>query len=179
VNATNPSNWEWQVPGNGGFMYNWGENADISFTSGTYQVVVRASNTCGWGPYCVINVNASSTGSYSIAYPNPAVDVLNVEIGDNTVSPESAQAAVAPLTTGIDVAAASLIFATDNQSKSADPAYDIRLYNGYVTQLLQATAKKGGKVKFNVSSLPNGTYYLHIYDGINPQPEKQQIIVKH
>jgi len=179
VNATNPSNWEWQVPGNGGFMYNWGENADISFTPGTYQVVVRASNTCGWGPYCVINVNASSTGSYSIAYPNPAVDVLNVEIGNNTVSPESAQAAVAPLTTGIDAAAVPLIVTDGNQSKSADPAYDIRLYNGYGSQLFQATAKKGGKVQFNVSILPNGTYYLHIYDGINPQPEKQQIIVKH
>ena len=52
--------------------------------------------------------------------------------------------------------------------KPVDPAYDIRLYNGYGTQLLQSTAKKGEKIQFNVSSLPNGTYYLNIYDGINP-----------
>ena len=32
---------------------------------------------------------------------------------------------------------------------------------------------------FNVSALPNGVYYLHIYDGVNNTPEIQQIMVEH
>ena len=32
-------------------------------------------------------------------------------------------------------------------------------------------------VSFN--SLPNGTYYLHIYDGVSEKPIMQQIVVEH
>jgi hypothetical protein len=56
--------------------------------------------------------------------------------------------------------------------------YDIRLYNGQGNLLRQA-ASQGEKVEFNVGSLPNGIYYLHVYDGINEKPEKRQIVVQH
>jgi len=45
--------------------------------------------------------------------------------------------------------------------------------------LRQTSAKKNGKVQFNVANLPDGTYFLHIYDGINAQPNMQQIIINH
>ena len=33
--------------------------------------------------------------------------------------------------------------------------------------------------QFNVSNLPNGIYYLHVYDDVNSNPEIQQIMVEH
>ena len=57
-------------------------------------------------------------------------------------------------------------------------AFDVRLYDGYGAMLRNAKTN-GGKIEFNVENLPNGTYYLHIYDGVSSKPEMQQIIVQH
>jgi len=43
----------------------------------------------------------------------------------------------------------------------------------------QVTASSGTSVQLNVSDLPNGNYYLHIYDGISDKPQIQQIIIAH
>ena len=56
--------------------------------------------------------------------------------------------------------------------------YDIRLFNIMGT-LLRHTRSAGEKVEFNVANLPNGVYYLHIYDGVSSKPVMQQIIVEH
>ena len=58
------------------------------------------------------------------------------------------------------------------------PAYDVRLYDGQGNLLRQQSAA-GGTVWFNVSNLPDGVYYLHIYDGINVKPEMHQVVVQH
>jgi hypothetical protein len=79
-----------------------------------------------------------------ISYPNPTVDILNIEI----------------------------------EYESTDINYDIMLYdsNGNMRRQQQT---QGGIVQFDVSNLPNGTYYLHIYDGINEMPEMRQIVIEH
>ena len=56
--------------------------------------------------------------------------------------------------------------------------FDIRLLDIQGNLLRQATSK-GGKTEFNIADLPNGAYYLHIYDGVNNTPEIQQIMVEH
>ena len=45
--------------------------------------------------------------------------------------------------------------------------------------LLRQAATKGGAVQFNVSNLPDGIYYLHVYDGVSEKPEMQQIVIEH
>jgi hypothetical protein len=65
-----------------------------------------------------------------------------------------------------------------NISINGKSASDIRLYDAYGTLLRQAKTGSG-TVQLNVSNLPNGLYYLHIYDGINKTPEVRQIMVKH
>ena len=60
----------------------------------------------------------------------------------------------------------------------APPTYDIRLYDGQGNILRQQKAQ-GGTVQFNVSALPDGIYYLHIYDGVSETPEMHQIMVEH
>ena len=57
-------------------------------------------------------------------------------------------------------------------------AFDVRLYDGHGAMLRNAKTN-GGKIEFNVENLPNGTYYLHVYDGVSSKPEMQQIIVQH
>jgi hypothetical protein len=66
----------------------------------------------------------------------------------------------------------------DTKAQGANLTYDVRLYDGQGNLLRNAT-NKGGTVQFNVSALPDGIYYLHIYDGINSTPEMQQIVVQH
>jgi len=79
----------------------------------------------------------------TIAYPNPATNVLNVEILDEE----------------------------KNQN------YDIRLYDSQGI-LLRQKSTKGRKVEFNVDDLVNGIFYLHIYDGVNENPEIQQVLIE-
>jgi hypothetical protein len=56
--------------------------------------------------------------------------------------------------------------------------FDIRLLD-MLGNLLHQTFTKGGTVEFNVNNLPDGLYYLHIYDGVNEKPEMQQVLVQH
>ena len=58
------------------------------------------------------------------------------------------------------------------------PTYDVRLYDSQGNILRQQKAQ-GGTVQFNVSTLPDGIYYLHIYDGVSETPEMHQIMVEH
>jgi hypothetical protein len=57
-------------------------------------------------------------------------------------------------------------------------SYDIRLYNSLGNMCRQAKATSG-TVEFSASNLPDGIYFLIIYDGSAPKPEVHKIIVKH
>jgi hypothetical protein len=63
-------------------------------------------------------------------------------------------------------------------SAGSTKAYDIRLYDEQGNLQRQSTTK-GGTVQIDVSNLPNGTYFLHIYDGVSKTPQMQQIVVEH
>ena len=98
----------------------------------------------------------------SLAYPNPVSDILNIET--------DAQAA-APATQSIQSTAGII-------KNTSAATYDIRLYDEH-GKLMRQKKAKSGKVQFNVSHLPNGNYYLHIYNGVSEKPEIHQIMVKH
>ena len=89
----------------------------------------------------------------SFAYPNPVDNILTVDI--------DAFAAANPAL-----------------SSSARITYDIRLYDGQGNMLRQQRAGSG-TVQIDVSTLPNGMYYLRIYDGVNATPFVTTIIVQH
>jgi len=67
---------------------------------------------------------------------------------------------------------------SDSKTQGSNFTFDVRLYDGQ-GNLLRQTSTKGGTVEFNVSNLPDGTYYLHIYDGVSSTPEMKQIFVEH
>ena len=89
-----------------------------------------------------------------IFYPNPASGMVNIKI--DTERYENASNA---------------------RGVNMDPTYDIRLYNGQ-GNLVRNTTTKSDKTQLNLSGLPNGVYYLHVYDGISGKPEVKQIIVQ-
>ena len=61
-------------------------------------------------------------------------------------------------------------------SKTQD-TFDVRLLDAQ-GNLLRQTFTKGGTVEFNVADLPIGFYYLHVYNGVDSNPEVHQIMVE-
>jgi hypothetical protein len=123
----------------------------------TYWIDVSASTACGTD-YSFIEVSVNPPFSPSPPpFPNPVNDVLNFEIDQQAISR-----------------------AKSNQQTGtkSDPTFDLRIYDGQGNLLRQQSAK-GGIVQFNVTNLPDGIYYLHIYDGVSQKPEMQQIMVQH
>jgi len=115
-----------------------------------YTCQSYTSYTCISCPSCQF-VNKSASASF--AYPNPVDDVLFVDI---------------------DAAAGQFAPGVQRQA----PTYDVRFYDGQGNLLRQQKAR-GGTVEFNVSNLPDGMYYLHIYDDAGSKPIMETIMVQH
>ena len=159
---TAPSSFQFTVTSNSGGGYyllhndndaNWRHTANIIFyDNGQYVVSSRACNACGWSGWYNIFVQSGRGAIAAFAYPNPADNVLYVDLD---------------------------IFAQANPSPLIlVPTYDVRLYDGSGNMVLQQRAQ-GGILQFDVSRLPDGFYYLIIYDGSNSNPVTQTIIVRH
>ncbi|MCL2598248.1 MAG: serine protease, partial [Paludibacter sp.] len=56
-----PKSFEWVLNpmSSGCFIYNYGENADVSVVAGNYQLLCRATNTCGTGNYYGISISTA------------------------------------------------------------------------------------------------------------------------
>ena len=105
-------------------------------------------------------VTATGGRSPSV-YPNPASDILNIEIDQEIVD-----------------AVKALLQASGAKYSNNEPVFDIRMYNIF-GNTVRSTTTNGGTVQFDVSVLPDGFYYIHIYDGVSNKPEKHAVIVKH
>ena len=102
-------------------------------------------------PLKVCGRGAFYTASYIIVFHNPVNDILTV---------------------GIDADAARTLL-----SVKESLIFDVMLYD-VQGNLLEQISSKGGTVLFNTSSLPDGVYLLHVFDGINRTPETKVIIIE-
>ena len=159
-------NYFYTVPILSGATYSWENGGEMTVSSGgnsaaaIYNVPQGVSSGYDYIG-CTITMNGvgyyvykmvdivCNSPSPSNVYPNPVKDNLTVEIDDRS-----------------------------SQRQAGSPTYNIRLYDG-MGNLLRQTTTKSSTAQFNVNSLPNGVYYLHIYDGISATPEVQQIMVQH
>jgi len=163
-------------------IYRWDiisvDGVTLSFTSGSDNnfVEIWFSDDGGWAridaflyqhpygysphPTIEYRIGTISCGRSLpvIVYPNPVSgDILTIELE-----------------------AKALVRTKHMQSHTRDaqePVFDIRLYDGQ-GNLLRQTFTKSNTEQFNVSNLPAGLYYLHVYDGISDKPEIKQIIVE-
>lgn len=72
----------------------------------------------------------------------------------------------------------SVLTVTLGSFSSLSSSYNIKLYNANGVAVRQVTSQ-GENVELDVSTLPNGYYYLHIFSGNDPQPDMRIIIVQH
>jgi len=98
---------------------------------------------------CSKGSSQPSGGSGLLVYPNPASGIVRIEIEEETSS-----------VVGIA------------------RAYDVRLYNLQGNMLMQEKTTSS-MVEFDVSGLPNGVYMVYVYDGENPYPLMQPLVVEH
>jgi len=146
-----PTSYSWFLNNSTSNIYNYGNWAKSYFyNEASYAVSAQAINVCGTGDLAYLYPIWATYYSPSPPYPNPTSDVLNVEVGQSSVE----------------------------KSQGANFTYDIRIYDGQ-GNLLRQTSSKGGTIQFNLSNLPDGLYYLHIYDGVSEKPEIKQIEVAH
>ena len=78
---SSPTNYYWTTsPSSGVTIYPDGRYASMSFAnSGTYQVVARAQNSCGWSDYFITYVDVTD-GYYLAISPNPTTTEATIEL---------------------------------------------------------------------------------------------------
>jgi len=158
-------------------IYKWevlvGENYTLSIPSGTDSHSVQVSfspNDDG-----LLRMDAYQYTSYGLS-PHPTVEYRIYAGCGRGSSPLKVYPNPVSNILTIDVNALVLLSPVDKNSRSS-PSCDVRLYDMQGGLLRQATAK-GGTVQFNVSNLPDGIYYLHVYDGVNSTPIMQQVMIE-
>ena len=150
---------------------NWIVTANVANPCGSvgrqHNVSVAGfSCLCGWFPCicrpCFCAFPPCVCGAF-LVHPNPASDILNIDISQQTmdyVKEKTAQQSI-----------------TNFRVVMPEPVFSIRLYNDRGDLVRQMTTR-GGKMQFNVSNLPTGVYSLHIYDGVSCSPNVRQIIIR-
>ena len=153
-NTPAATSYEWRIEGDGDSYITspwWGEYCSVAVGClHPFKLYAKACNDCGCNEVYATIYPQMCRGSVSPAYPNPVSGILNVDVGS-----------------------------TANTQARTNLTYDVRLYNVLGNMVRQAGITGGGTVRLDVSNLPDGFYYLHIYDGVSQTPELQQIVVKH
>ena len=110
----------------------------------------------GGGTFYAVNCGKSSAPS-AVAYPNPASTLLTVEVLDDFDRED---------------------LSSEASRSSSALNFEIRLYDnkGY---LVRQIVTKDRTTQINISDLPNGNYFLHIYEDGNDKPDIHQIIIAH
>ena len=148
-------NWEVDVQWPNDYnLYNYGNYVNVLFfNNATYTVSLAACNSCGCD-----NVKYKDVYAYPYS-PSQGPPVASYPNPVNDI-----------LTVEID---------QQGRQQTANLCYDIRLYNIHGNLVRQINIQSAN-VQINVANLPDGFYYLHVYDETgNAQVTKQTIVVKH
>lgn len=142
--------------------YSGGMSLDITPTSyigdGYLRITLRNSCSNSVEEFKIPIVVGNSYYYSAKVYPNPVSDILRIEITQNDEAK------------GIDKSASII----DIQNL----LYEIRLYDQQMI-VLRDIKTQNKNIEFDVSDLPEGTYYLYISNGTNKTPEAYKVIIKH
>jgi len=141
----------------------------ITFTApttirATFKILFCYRTSCGWSVWKTLygSVRDCDAGEdpwkspgqvdkSSFVYPSPVSHILNIDVSQ----------------------------ATNTNTHNTNTIYDIRLYSLMGSQVRQTSTNSGTVAQIDVSNLPDGIYFLHIYNGISSTPMVHRIIVKH
>jgi hypothetical protein len=175
-----------QYPGNAGGL---SPRKAVILTPPSLPASLPHSVTAGvlgsWGfSSCTFNITDATTYTLGTAYsvsasPNPVTDVVNIEL--KAVETLAEPAAILSDQTIIPVK--TRVLQTETSATNATVAAPLqkreaKLYNQSGNHVRSLTFF-GDKTQMNVSDLPAGIYYLHVFDGAGEKPEIRQIIVQH
>lgn len=164
----NASTATWTVPP--GIIYYVGNNQlDFTFPSSLSSIAIstRSSNSCGAGSNYYFYLSKKSYGcSMSLAmnmYPNPASDVININILEDT-----------PIV-AFDDPELNNIIVQDNKGYESNN-YSIKIYNSQ-SMLLLDILRSGKSFEVPIKNLNEGIYLVEVSDG--KSVSRQQLIVRH
>jgi len=150
---------------------NWGASSHLNVISASNSQLYFGTNSAGYG---MLSITAT-VPAYGISK-----NILGVTLMGGGCSKGSSYSKVlsVPSANRIEVE-----FDMDTYKQQVNtqvypkaPAFDIRMFNIAGILVKQATSS-GETVQLDVSSLPNGAYVIHIYDGISPTPEVHKVQV--
>jgi len=159
------TNYNWVIPPNAlanGWSIVTGQGTPVLTVitgSVTATLKLKVSNNCGESiAPALLTVNINSCGSFSfVASPNPTSNTLNV-------SQNSASSQIQANTTNV------------NGGKISKP-FSVKLFDQNSKILKSLSSERGDDIAINTSDIPNGTYFLHIFQ--NKETIKKQIIIQH
>ena len=155
-----PVGYTWSVSGAPYYSINHvaGNNyADITFNEpGAYTVNVYVMYSPVQFDYCTYQVQVGRGGNVSpfTVYPNPVNDILYIDIDQQAIM-------------------------ANNQGRSSGgkmPVCEFHLYSVMGVPVIR-TSSSSNSVQLNVSNIPDGMYFLHLYDGFNHNPEIKTILI--
>ena len=164
ANYTNGTNYSWWTSPSTSqiWPYSGTNMADISFNNtGTYYVMVRASNSCGQTTPVGKLVTVNATGSMLLS-PNPAANEVTVTISDN------------PVINAESPTSSTLLIST--ASSTAESTYNVTVTD-IAGEVLYKTKKHGNKFTLPTQNLSNGVYFITADDGITRY--SSQLVINH
>lgn len=110
------------------------------------------------GEYTVTGVNVynPNTRTNIIAYPSPANQTLYVDFSSIEELQEQ----------------------TFRSATIQQKYYDVRLFNTQGS-LVRSVQSAGEQISLDVSGLPGGNYFLHVYKNGTTEPQVHKIIIRH
>jgi hypothetical protein len=136
-----------------------------SGTRATYSVQYRYRNACGWSAWERVSLSnrdcdageepCRAIGNVFRISPNPANDVIHIEIGKDVLSENTA-----------------------NQKLTASATYAVFLYN-LQGVLVRRASSNGEKIDLFVSDIPSGLYILHIIDNKGQKTGEEKVSIQH
>jgi len=144
--------------------------------TGSYSVSASASNRCGTTTRTQ-NISITINGFYNGGCDVPYMAPPPPPSPGNDHNQRSCNCSVSvypnPVT---DIFTVEIGQETSENDQGY--TYDLLLYDGQ-GNLLRRSTTQSNTVEFNVSNLPDGIYYLHVYDGVNSTPVMQQVMIEH
>jgi hypothetical protein len=174
------------VISNTGTPWTWTCSSNLTFiggysSTGIFKIAIcpsyGATYSAGWVAVHLNGVEVArkivGVGDVDIvavsAFPNPASDLLNIEI-------EAPIAIASPLSIQQQAPPAGLNFSPPILQQ---PVYEVKIFNSTTGSLVYENFISSTSFQIDVSSLPNGVYILQIYDGSDTPPQTQNIVVSH